>query len=140
MKIVFNNHRNKIIGLILCATIFFTFILSLSGCSPADTATNNLITQAQSFQLYRRITVINNQTDNVIFEMEGFLNYENEEDGDLSIIVEVGKNEYFRHVIHINDRTTFVVEQLDGSQFSPYSWKFRVYAAYPDISFGEDVN
>lgn len=140
MKIMFNNRRNKIISMILCITIFFTFILGLFGCSPSETATNNLITQAQSFQLYRRITVINNQTDNVIFEMEGFLNYENEAGGNLSIVVEVGKNEYFRHVIHINDRTTFVVEQLDGSQFSPYSWKFRVYAAYPDVSFGKDVN
>lgn len=138
MKIKFISR--KIIGYIICILMIFTFVFGLSGCSPADTATNNLLTQAESFQLYRRITVINNQTDNVIFEMEGFLNYENEEDGDLSIVVEVGKNEYFRHVIHINDRTTFVVEQLDGSQFSPYSWKFRVYAAYPDVSFGEDVN
>ena len=61
------------------------FILSFSECSLAETATHNLKTQAESFELYRRITAINNQTDKVIFEMEGFLNYENESDGDLSI-------------------------------------------------------
>ena len=120
--------------------IAFIFIFCFSGCSPAETATHNLKTQAESFELYRRITAINNQTDKVIFEMESFLNYENESDGDLSVTVEVGKNEYFRHVVHINDRTTFVVEQLDGSEFSPYSFKFRIYAAYPDISIGKETN
>lgn len=69
---------------IVAVIIISMFILSFSGCSPAETATHNLKTQAESFELYRQITAINNQTDKVIFEMEGFLNYENEADGDLS--------------------------------------------------------
>lgn len=124
----------KVISIVLVSLLFCFVIV---GCTPAETATHNLKTSAESFELYRKITAINNQTDKVLFEIEGFLNYENETDGDLSITMKVGKDEYYRHVVHINNRTTFVVEQLDASKFSPYSYKIRIFATYPDISVGE---
>ena len=146
MKVSFNYNKLNKEGNIkmkrnlkIIAAVLITIIMGLSftACNPAQTATNNLVKDAESFKLYRRVTVINNQTDKVIYEVEGFLNFENEVDGDLSIVMETGKNTYYRHVIHINDRTTFLVEQLDGSTFSPYSYKIRIYAAYPDIEAGK---
>lgn len=124
----------KFIALVLCVVLIGGV---LSGCDPASTATNNLKTEAESFKLYRRITAINNQSDKVLFEIEGFFNYTNEADGDLSIVMEVARDSYKRHVVHLNDRTTFVVEQLEASEFSAYSYKIRIFAAYPDISIGK---
>lgn len=125
-------------------SVFLALVLicfCFAGCgNPAMNATYNVKTEAESFQLYRKMTAINLRTDKVLFEIEGFFNYENEEDGDLSIVMEVGKNEYTRHVVHITEGTTFVVEQLDPSNFSPYEHKIRIYAAYPDISFGATVD
>ena len=123
--------------LTLAIIVLLLIVTTFTGCNPSVTVTHNLKTDAESYRLYRKITAINNQTDNVLFEIEGYLNYENETDGDLSITIETGKNQYYRHVVHINDRTTFVVEQLDASQFSPYSYKIRIFAAYPNFQLGQ---
>ncbi len=116
---------------------FALLTTAISGCTPAGTATHNIKTEAESIKLYRRITAINLRTDKVLFEIEGFLNYENEADGDLSIVMEVAREQFNRHVVHITEGTTFVVEQLEASEFSPYSYKIRIFAAYPDIEIGK---
>lgn len=119
----------------------FLVVLSVmflfTGCTPSETATHNLKTDAESFKLYRKITAINLRTDQVLFEIEGYFNYENEDDGDLSIVMEVGKDKYERHVVGLTEGTTFVVQQMESSEFSPYSYKIRIFAAYPDVSIGQ---
>ncbi len=113
-----------------------SLILALTGCSPADTATYNIKEEAETFSLYRKLTAVNLRTDQVLFTIEGFFNYENEVDGDLSIVSQIGPNRYKRDVVHVTEGVTFVVEQLDASQFSPYSYTVRIYAAFPDIEIG----
>ena len=122
--------------IIVLIPIILLFVLVVAACTPATTATHNVKYDADNFKLYRRITAINLRTDNVLFEIEGFFSYENEMDGDLSIIMEVGDNEYKRHAVRMTEGTSYVVEQLEASEFSPYSWKIRIYATYPDIDIG----
>ena len=121
----------KKLSILLALTLML--ILTLTACSPAFTATHNIKTEAENFSLYRRITAINLRSDKVLFEIEGFFNYENEVDGDLSIVMHAGDNQYVRHVVRMTEGTTFIVEQLDASNFSPYSYKIRIYAVYPDL-------
>ena len=118
--------------------VILSLVLAMTACDPASTATYNLKTEADNFSLYRRVTAVNLRTDKVLFEVEGYFSYTNEADGDLSIVMEVAKDEYRRHVVHIPraDGVTFVVEQLDSSKFSAYSYKIRIFAAYPDFELG----
>jgi predicted small secreted protein len=125
--------------LAIIAIVLAVITMGLAACNAADTAAHNIKQESDAFNVYRRVTAINNQTDNVIFTVEGFLSYTNEEDGDLSIVINTGENEYMRHVVHMNDRTTFFVEQLKASEFDAYAYKVRFYANYPDFEAGSEA-
>jgi hypothetical protein len=119
-------------------SVFALFILLFTGCSQSYAATQNLKNEADSFQIYRKVTGINLRSDKVLYEIEGFLSYENEVDGDLSVVIQTGPDTFIRDVLHVSPEVTFLVQQLDASQFDPYHFKVRLFATYPDIEFGPE--
>ena len=53
--------------------ILFTTVLTLTGCTQADTVRHNITENADSFNVTRRITVFNTRTDKVLMQMTGVM-------------------------------------------------------------------
>ena len=109
------------IGIILSSAIVF------SGCEDESIRVNENITQqAQNFNVYRRVTVINCIKGDTLFTMEGLMNIEADtKDKQLEIIVETDKGKYKKHFIGLSDNVTYTVEDISGSQVSKYHYEIN---------------
>ena len=88
---------------IMLLMILLAFGMCLTGCSEADKVNYNMSKQAQYFECERRITVYNARTDKVIFEAEGYMDISNNTTNELVITCKVGKNEYKKNYVYLND-------------------------------------
>lgn len=107
-------------------------VLSLCGCSwidEADTASYNISKEADNFNVYRSIKVINNQSDVVMLEFEGWCSiYKDNADNQLEITYRVGEGTYYKDFIGLNDRTTYVITQIDGSNVDKYHYEWLCHS------------
>lgn len=121
--------RKKIICLGLSAAMM---LASLTGCSwsdEADVASYNISKEADNFNIYRKVTVINNQSDVTMLEFEGWCSIENNMDKNrLEITYRVGEDEYYKDFVGINDRTTYVITQIDGANVDKYHYEWLYHS------------
>lgn len=107
-------------------SIILILAMLLTGCSwqdEADVASYNISKEADNFNVYRQIKVINCQSDEVILEFEGWCSITKDNvDNQLEITYRVGNGEYYKDFIGLNDRVTYVVTQLDGSAVDKYHY------------------
>lgn len=116
-------------------TIILVCMLTISvlaGCSwedEADVASYNVSKEADNFNVYRKITVINNQSDTVMLEFEGWCSITKDNvDNQLEVTYKVGENEYYKDFIGLNDRTTYLVTQIDGSNVDKYHYEWLYHS------------
>lgn len=107
-----------IMFLILCA-------LMLTGCTQVDRVSSNIRQQADNFNITRRIVVINARTDKPVFELTGNFSLQNNYNGELEIIVEVGSGVYKKHFVYLNDWTMYVVEDVSGAFVDKYHYEIN---------------
>lgn len=107
-----------IMSLILCA-------LMLTGCTQVDRVSSNIRQQADNFNITRRIVVINARTDKPVFELTGNFSLQNNYNGELEIIVEIGNGVYKKHFIYLNDWTMYVVEDVSGAFVDKYHYEIN---------------
>lgn len=109
---------------IIAAALAVSAAALLSSCtSDADTASRNLSTAAEQFEVERRITAINGITDAVMLEVEGRCSVETADsglNGSLEITCKIGPNEYTKHFVGLSDNVSYVVQQLGTSDVSVY--------------------
>jgi hypothetical protein len=124
------------LSLFVFVPLVLVFVSSmLTGCSQASNVTTQLKNDANEFEIYRKVTAINLRTDTVIFEIEGYISYTVESDGDFSIIAKVGEDKFVRDVVGLSgDGITYVVEQLEPKKEDPYNFEVRIYARLPEIT------
>lgn len=116
----------KIILLTLTSLIVISSALVLNGCTEAQRVNHNVTEQAENFNVYRRLTVINCIKGDTLFEMEGRMNIEADTaDNQLEIIVEVENNKYKKHFIGLSDNVTYTVEDISGSEVSKYHYEIN---------------
>lgn len=118
--------------LVLILAIVVLAMASLTGCSwedEADVASYNISKEADNFNVYRKVTVLNNQSDMTMLEFEGWcsINKDNT-DNQLEITYVVGNDTYYKDFIGLNDRTTYVVTQLDGSNVDKYHYEWLYHS------------
>ena len=108
------------------ATLALTFMaLTATSCRSADEVSYNISREADEFNVYRKVTVMNNQSDKTMLEFEGWASIEvDSTDNQLEITYRVGKDEYYKDFIGLNDRTTYVITQLDGSNVDKYHYEW----------------
>ena len=115
-----------IIGIIALSTGILT------GCSlenEAEVASYNISQEADNFNVYRKVTVINNQSDMVMLEFEGWCSIvKDNTDEQLEITYRVGKDKYYKDFIGLNDRTTYVITQIDGSDVDKYHYEWLYHS------------
>jgi hypothetical protein len=82
--------------------------LVLTGCtSEADTVSDNISKDADSFKVVRRIVFYNGITGNYILEVEGRCSLGNfDKNGELSVTCKTGEDEYKKHFLGLSDKST----------------------------------
>lgn len=117
-------------NLLLVLTIIFAMVFT--GCSlidEADVVSNNVSKEADNFNIYRKVRVINCQSDVTLLEFEGWCSiYKDNEDNQLELIYRVGDGLYYKDFIGLNDRTTYVITQLDGANVDKYHYEWTYHS------------
>ncbi len=110
----------KIIKALALATLLVT-----TGCTQADTVRHNLTEDADSFSITRRITVFNTRTDKVLMQMTGVMSIKTDSDTkELNVLVKDGET-YYKHLIYLNDDTTYVMEDVGGADVSRSAYEIH---------------
>ena len=108
-----------------CKIIIFCLILLavLVGCTESEKVSYNIAKEADNFNVYRRVVIINTRTDKPEFEVIGKMSVTIGEDRIDCIVEEDGK--YFKHIINLTENNMYVVEDLGGSDVSQYKYEIN---------------
>ena len=110
----------KIIKALALATL-----LTTTGCTQADTVRHNITENADSFSITRRITVFNTRTDKVLMQMTGVMSIKTDSNTkELNVLVKDGET-YYKHIIYLNDDTTYVMEDIGGADVSRSAYEIH---------------
>lgn len=112
---------------ILIALILIVLVFVLSSCKQAEKVQYNLKKQADSFNIRRRITVLNTRTDTPMMQITGLLSIDVDKDGDLNIIIEKAPDEFVLNYAHLSNDTTYIVEQIETKEVSKYAYEIIFY-------------
>jgi hypothetical protein len=119
----------------------------LTGCTAADTASHNISTAAENFEVLRRIVFFNGITDTYLLTIEGRCNIE-DEGNQLEVTCKIaegdGEDAYTKHFLGLSDNVTYFVEQLEVVNVDEFHHRivFRPVTIVPDLDLqtsGEDT-
>ncbi|QZA69554.1 hypothetical protein 043JT007_55 [Bacillus phage 043JT007] len=110
-------------------------IVSLVGCTEADTVSENLSKSADSFEVQRRVVFFNGITDKYLLTIEGLCALDTSSSKKLTVTCKVGKDTYKKHYLGLSDNVSYFVEQTDAKYENAYHYKvlFRPEQVVPDI-------
>ena len=92
---------------------------SLAGCTQADRVSENISTEAENFNVTRRLAVINTITDKPQLELIGNFSIKVDTEGSqLEITVKVDEDRYKKHFVGLTPTVTYVVEDISGAEVS----------------------
>jgi len=110
----------KIVAILLISLIL------LSGCRrQSDTVSYNISLEADSFNIARKLTVINQRTDTILFQMTGNFSIDVDGDNDLNIIGENPDGTYYKHFVRLSNEITYVVEDLGKTDVSKHQYEIN---------------
>ena len=113
-----------ILGILILILSFL--VLPLTGCErQSDRVSYNLSLEADNFNVYRQLTVVNQRTDTVLFQMRGNFSVEKETDGDLAVIGEDENGQYYKHFVYLSSEISYVVEQLDNNSVEKHAYEIN---------------
>ena len=113
----------KTIIVLLTLCLLMTMV---AGCRKVDRVSSNVSKEADNFNVYRKVTVINARNDTVLLEIQGTLSIKRSS-GDIDIICLVGEGVYKKHFVSLNSWTVYVVEDISGADVSPYHYEITIY-------------
>lgn len=115
---------NKVTKRIVGFAIAGAAVLGLGACtSDADTASRNLSTAAEQFEIMRRITILHGVTGEVTFQTEGRCSVESAESllpGSVEITCKIAPNEVVKHFQIVGDNGQVNIQQLEVADVSLY--------------------
>ena len=126
---------------ILMILILLVGTFSLTGCLSDDESYNvqhNIKVEADNFNTYRKVTVINLRSDKILLEIEGFISIKDSTADELAIIIQTGKDQYKMHYVYTGSEIVYLVEQLENTHTDPYHWNIRIFAVTPEFDVGRD--
>lgn len=99
--------------------------LVLAGCTQASRVSSNISTEAENFNVERRLVVINTITDTPLYEMVGLFSTEVDAEGSqLEVTVKVddkGDGHFKKHFFGLTETVTYVIEDIteNGTETNP---------------------
>lgn len=121
---------------VIVAATALAAVALLTGCTTAaKTASDNLSTAADNFEINRRIVFFNGITDKYLLTIEGRCSIQ-PDGGKLDVTCKVGENQYKKHYLGLSDNVSYFVEQQDAIDVSVYHTRviFKPEAIIPDIN------
>lgn len=110
-----------IILIVLICTILI--VAPFSACSQADRVSYNLSKQADSFNVVRKLTVIDCIQGDVLFQMTGKMSINADRtDNQLEITVEDENGTYKKHFVGLSDNVTYVIEDVSVNDVDNYKY------------------
>lgn len=112
---------------IIIAAILILLVALVSGCEEreADMVSYNLSLEADNFNVARKLTVINQRTDTILFQMTGNFSIDKEADGDLAIIGEDDTGRYYKHFVYLSSEVTYIVEDMGSTGVNKYKYQIN---------------
>lgn len=119
----------RVLSIILACVLVSGCITGCSFEDEADVVSRNLSTEADNFNIYRQIKVLNCQSDEVLLEFEGWcsINKDNT-DNQLEVTYRVGDGQYCKDFIGLNDRVTYLITQVDGANVDKYHYEWTYHS------------
>jgi len=112
-------------------------IVALVGCdNQARRVNQNIVNEADNFNLYRRVAVVNLLDNEPLFELTGFFSLE-DRGGRITVTVQTGPNSFERHIINVNEFTFWIVEDLNEIDVSPFA---RTIIIQPEMFMNFDID
>lgn len=111
----------KTVALLLALAVLLT------GCNSASRVNHNLSKQANEFNIYRKITVMNMRTDKVVLTVEGYMALTNNDDNELVVTIQTGEHKYYKDYIYLNEWTCYIMEQTEPTSTSRYFYEIVVF-------------
>lgn len=93
----------------------------LTGCTEAEKVSHNIAKEANNFNVYRRVVIINTRTDKPEFEVIGKLSVTISNERLDVLVEEDGK--YYKHIINLTENNMYVVEDLGGSDVNKFKYE-----------------
>lgn len=100
-------------------------LVGMAACRESDRVSYNIGKEADNFNVYRRLTVINARTDTVLMTMEGTFALENNSHSELVVIAEVAEGKYQKHFVYLNEYTLYVVEDISGADVDKFHYEIN---------------
>ena len=98
----------------------------MTGCTEANRVSQNISSEADNFNVFRRVTVINARSDSLVLELDGYFSINvDSEDSQLEITCRTGANNYTKHFIGLNEWVIYTVEDLSGADVDPYHYEIH---------------
>lgn len=91
----------------------------------ATRVSRNLSLEADSFNIARRLTVINQRTDSILFQMEGNFSINKASDGDLDVVGEDADGRYYKHFVCLSSEITYIVEDLGATHVDKHKYQIN---------------
>lgn len=82
----------------------FVAIISMVGCTDADTVSKNLSKSADSFEVQRRVVFFNGITDKYLLTVEGLCALDTDSEKKLTVTCKTGKDKYKKHYLGLSDK------------------------------------
>lgn len=128
---------------ILITLALMTGLVSLTSCSDADTASENLSKAADNFEIQRRIVFFNGITDKYLLVIEGLCSLGNHDSArSLSVTCKTGPHEFKKHYLGLSDNVSYFVEQVEEADVSTDHYRviFKPETIVPDIDLRVDTD
>lgn len=113
---------------ILTLVMIAAMAVTVGACSmrESERVSYNLSKEADNFNVVRRLTVFDTRTDTVMFQMTGTFSIATDyDDGQLEVTCELPDGTYAKHYCYLSRDTTYVVEDLSGTDVSKYSYELN---------------
>ena len=99
-------------------------VLAVTGCTQAQRVSDNLSTEAENFNVTRRLAVINTITDKPQLELVGNFSIEVDgEDSQLEVTVKEADGKFRKHFVGLGPTVTYIVEDISGADVSAYRYQ-----------------
>ena len=110
--------------------VILTAAAILTGCQrQSDRVSYNLSLEADSFNVARKLTVINARAEDgnsaILFQITGNFSIEKESDGDLAVIGENTNGTYYKHFVCLSRDITYIVEDLGTTGVNKYKYEIN---------------
>lgn len=110
--------------IVLIIMLVLTPTIMMESCSQAERVSSNVSQEADSFNVTRRLCVLNSRTDKPAFELIGNFSIKvDESDHQLEVVCQTGHSEFKKHIIGLNAETMYVIEDIGGAEVDKYKYE-----------------